>query len=119
MNNLPQERLSLTVGAVAATEGVLAETLDYVKQRNAFGSPISGLQNTQFVLADQVASVTCQPFAGNGAKERMCAMPARTALGAVPVLCRAKALGDSNHAVRRASRGSGLAYHDQEGHRTV
>jgi alkylation response protein AidB-like acyl-CoA dehydrogenase len=52
MNNLPQERLSLAVGAVAAAEGVLAETLDYVKQRNAFGSPISGLQNTQFVLAE-------------------------------------------------------------------
>ena len=33
-------------------ERVLAETLDYVKQRNAFGSPISGLQNTQFVLAE-------------------------------------------------------------------
>jgi alkylation response protein AidB-like acyl-CoA dehydrogenase len=52
MNNLPQERLSLAVGAVAAAEGVLAETLGYVKQRNAFGSPISGLQNTQFVLAE-------------------------------------------------------------------
>jgi alkylation response protein AidB-like acyl-CoA dehydrogenase len=52
MNNLPQERLSLAVGAVAAAEGVLAETLDYVRQRNAFGSPISGLQNTQFVLAE-------------------------------------------------------------------
>src|SRR6201985_1224648 len=52
MNNLPQERLSLAVGAVAAAEGVMAETLGYVKQRNAFGSPISGLQNTQFVLAE-------------------------------------------------------------------
>jgi alkylation response protein AidB-like acyl-CoA dehydrogenase len=52
VHNLPQERLSLAVGAVAAAEGVLAETLDYVRQRNAFGSPISGLQNTQFVLAE-------------------------------------------------------------------
>jgi long-chain-acyl-CoA dehydrogenase len=52
MNNLPQERLSLAVGAVAAAEGVLAETLEYVKQRKAFGSPISSLQNTQFVLAE-------------------------------------------------------------------
>lgn len=52
MANLPQERLSLAVGAVAAAEGVLAETLEYVRQRNAFGSPISGLQNTQFVLAE-------------------------------------------------------------------
>jgi long-chain-acyl-CoA dehydrogenase len=52
MNNLPQERLSLAVGAVAAAEGVLTETLDYVRQRKAFGSPIAGLQNTQFVLAE-------------------------------------------------------------------
>ena len=57
MNNLPQERLSLAVGAVAAAEGVLAETLDYVKQRNAFGSPISGLQNTQFVLAELATEI--------------------------------------------------------------
>lgn len=52
MRNLPQERLSLGVGAVAAAEGVLAETLDYVKQRQAFGSPIARFQNTQFVLAE-------------------------------------------------------------------
>lgn len=52
VRNLPQERLSLGVGAVAAAEGVLAETLDYVRARHAFGSPISAFQNTQFVLAE-------------------------------------------------------------------
>jgi len=52
MRNLPQERLSLGVGAVAAAEGVLAETLDYVRSRRAFGTEISGFQNTQFVLAE-------------------------------------------------------------------
>jgi long-chain-acyl-CoA dehydrogenase len=52
VRNLPQERLSLGVGAVAAAEGVLAETLDYVRQRQAFGSPIASFQNTQFVLAE-------------------------------------------------------------------
>ncbi|HEX7323413.1 MAG TPA: acyl-CoA dehydrogenase family protein [Mycobacterium sp.] len=52
VRNLPQERLSLGVGAVAAAEGVLAGTLDYVRQREAFGSPIAGFQNTQFVLAE-------------------------------------------------------------------
>lgn len=52
VRNLPQERLSLGVGAVAAAEGVLAETLDYVKARQAFGSPIASFQNTQFVLAE-------------------------------------------------------------------
>lgn len=52
VRNLPQERLSLGVGAVAAAEGVLAQTLDYVKERQAFGSPIASFQNTQFVLAE-------------------------------------------------------------------
>ena len=42
---------------VAAAEGVFAETLDYVKQRKAFGSPISGLQNTQFVLAELATEI--------------------------------------------------------------
>ncbi|MDG3009143.1 acyl-CoA dehydrogenase [Rhodococcus sp. D2-41] len=52
VHNLPQERLSLSVGAVAAAEGVFARTLDYVRGRSAFGRPIAGFQNTQFVLAE-------------------------------------------------------------------
>ncbi|MGW5521246.1 acyl-CoA dehydrogenase family protein [Gordonia sp. NPDC003950] len=52
VHNLPQERLSLAIGAVAAAEGVFARTMDYVKERTAFGSPISSFQNTQFVLAE-------------------------------------------------------------------
>jgi alkylation response protein AidB-like acyl-CoA dehydrogenase len=57
MNNLPQERLSLAVGAVGAAEGVLDETLGYVRQRRAFGSPIASLQNTQFVLAELATEI--------------------------------------------------------------
>ncbi|MGV9711080.1 acyl-CoA dehydrogenase family protein [Gordonia sp. NPDC003424] len=52
VHNLPQERLSLAIGAVAAAEGTFAKTLEYVKERTAFGSPISSFQNTQFVLAE-------------------------------------------------------------------
>ncbi len=52
MKNLPQERLALGVGAVAAAEGILAQTLDYVRDRTAFGSPIASFQNSQFVLAE-------------------------------------------------------------------
>uniref|UniRef100_UPI003D904580 acyl-CoA dehydrogenase family protein n=1 Tax=Gordonia sp. B7-2 TaxID=3420932 RepID=UPI003D904580 len=52
VRNLPQERLSLSIGAVAAAEGTFARTLDYVRERTAFGSPISSFQNTQFVLAE-------------------------------------------------------------------
>lgn len=52
VHNLPQERLSLSIGAVAAAEGVLAQTLDYLRERKAFGKPVSSFQNTQFVLAE-------------------------------------------------------------------
>jgi alkylation response protein AidB-like acyl-CoA dehydrogenase len=52
VHNLPQERLALGVGAVAAAEAVLAETLDYVRQRKAFGTPIASFQHSQFVLAE-------------------------------------------------------------------
>lgn len=57
VHNLPQERLSLAVGAVAAAEGVLALTLDYVKQRAAFRQPISKFQHIQFVLAELATEV--------------------------------------------------------------
>ncbi|MBV9352564.1 MAG: acyl-CoA dehydrogenase family protein [Mycobacterium sp.] len=52
VRNLPQERLALGVGAVAAAEGIFAETLGYVRQRQAFGAPIASFQNSQFVLAE-------------------------------------------------------------------
>ena len=57
MNELPRERLALAVGALAAAEGVLAETVDYCKQREAFGAPIAALQNTRFKLADLATKV--------------------------------------------------------------
>ncbi len=57
VGNLPQERLALGVGAVAAAEGILAQTLDYVKQRKAFGSPIGGFQHSQFVLAELATEI--------------------------------------------------------------
>ena len=49
---LPRERLSLAVGAVAAMDGALGWTVDYVKERQAFGAPLSKLQNTRFKLAE-------------------------------------------------------------------
>ncbi len=50
--NLPQERLSLAIGAVGAAEGVLGRTLDYVKVRTAFNTPIGSFQNSRFLLAE-------------------------------------------------------------------
>jgi alkylation response protein AidB-like acyl-CoA dehydrogenase len=52
MENLPQERLSIAVGAVAAAETVLAHTREYVTGRKAFGRPVASFQNTRFVLAE-------------------------------------------------------------------
>jgi long-chain-acyl-CoA dehydrogenase len=40
------------VGAVAAAEGAFAQTIDYVKDRTAFGSSVGSFQNTKFVLAE-------------------------------------------------------------------
>jgi alkylation response protein AidB-like acyl-CoA dehydrogenase len=52
MNNLPQERLSIAVAAVAAAETVLEQTVEYCKSRQAFGRNIGSFQNTRFVLAE-------------------------------------------------------------------
>ncbi len=51
MQNLPQERLAISVGAMAATRSILDMTMDYVKERKAFGKPIGSFQNSRFVLA--------------------------------------------------------------------
>ncbi|WP_409331458.1 acyl-CoA dehydrogenase family protein [Trujillonella humicola] len=52
MDNLPQERLSIAVTAVASAETVLAQTLDYVRDRTAFGRPVGSFQHSRFVLAE-------------------------------------------------------------------
>ena len=52
MSELPQERLMVAVHAQAMIERALALTIDYVKQREAFGRKLIEFQNTQFVLAE-------------------------------------------------------------------
>ena len=52
MENLPQERLSIAVVAVAGCERMLEMTLEYVKGRTAFGKPIGSFQNSRFILAE-------------------------------------------------------------------
>ncbi|MGI8526170.1 MAG: acyl-CoA dehydrogenase family protein [Pseudolabrys sp.] len=52
MKELPQERLIVALHAGAMMERALALTIDYVKQRQAFGKKIIEFQNTQFELAD-------------------------------------------------------------------
>ncbi len=52
VHNLPQERLSIAAAAVSASRAALGWTLDYVKERKAFGQPIGTFQNSRFVLAE-------------------------------------------------------------------
>lgn len=52
MTQLPQERLIVAVGAVAAMELALHQTIEYTRQREAFGRTIFGFQNTKFTLAE-------------------------------------------------------------------
>ncbi|MCC3775961.1 acyl-CoA dehydrogenase family protein [Streptomyces sp. UNOB3_S3] len=52
MANLPQERLSIAVSAIAAAEHVLEITTRYVKEREAFGRPLARLQHIRFEIAE-------------------------------------------------------------------
>lgn len=52
MSQLPQERLSIAVGAQAAAQRAFDITVDFVKERKAFGKTVFDFQNTKFVLAD-------------------------------------------------------------------
>jgi alkylation response protein AidB-like acyl-CoA dehydrogenase len=52
VSNLPQERLSIAASAVTAAEAALGWTLDYVRERQAFGQPIGSFQSSRFNLAE-------------------------------------------------------------------
>jgi alkylation response protein AidB-like acyl-CoA dehydrogenase len=52
MSNLPQERMSMAVSALAVAEAAVEWTVTYVQDRVAFGRPIGAFQNTAFVLAE-------------------------------------------------------------------
>jgi acyl-CoA dehydrogenase len=58
MQQLPQERLQIGTGAIAMIERALALTIDYVKERKAFGKAIIDFQNTQFKLAELKTEAT-------------------------------------------------------------
>ena len=58
MQQLPQERLMIGTGAIAMAERALAATIDYVKERQAFGQKIIDFQNTQFKLAELKTEIT-------------------------------------------------------------
>jgi acyl-CoA dehydrogenase len=57
MEQLPQERLIITVSGIGAMERALEETVAYTKQRKAFGKTVWDFQNTRFKLAEVQATV--------------------------------------------------------------
>jgi len=51
-HNLPQERLSIAIGALASANAAVDLAVEYVLERRAFGKPVASFQNTKFVLAE-------------------------------------------------------------------
>jgi alkylation response protein AidB-like acyl-CoA dehydrogenase len=57
MQNLARERLSIAVGCAAAAARALEITVEYTKERTAFGRPVASFQNTRFELAEIATEV--------------------------------------------------------------
>src|ERR1700729_3441531 len=57
MQNLPRERVTIGVTALAIAEQALADTLAYCKQRQAFGRPIGSFQHNRFTLAEMATEL--------------------------------------------------------------
>ena len=56
MQELPQERLGIAIYAAIRLERLLEQTIEYVKDRKAFGGTVWDFQNTKFKLADAKAA---------------------------------------------------------------
>ena len=57
MQNLPRERVGIAVSALAGAEKTFEDTLEYCKQRQAFGRPIGKFQHNRFVLAEMATEL--------------------------------------------------------------
>ena len=58
MMELPRERLLIAIGAISNAEAALQWTIDYTRERQAFGKSISQFQNTRFKLAEMKADLS-------------------------------------------------------------
>ncbi|MGO8882228.1 MAG: acyl-CoA dehydrogenase family protein [Streptosporangiaceae bacterium] len=57
MQNLPRERVAIGAAALAGAERVFELTLDYCKQRQAFGRPVGSFQYNRFMLAEMATEL--------------------------------------------------------------
>ena len=58
MTELSQERLLVGLTAIASAEGTLEKTVQYTKERTAFGKQVAEFQNTRFKLAEAATEIT-------------------------------------------------------------
>jgi long-chain-acyl-CoA dehydrogenase len=83
MTNLPQERISIAVMAVAAVERVLELSLEYAKGREAFGRPIGSFQHNRFLLAEMATEAHIARVFVNDCVHRLNAGTVDTALASM------------------------------------
>jgi alkylation response protein AidB-like acyl-CoA dehydrogenase len=57
MSHLPRERLGVTAKAIANTRAIFDETVEYCRQRTAFGQPLTGQQHIRFELAEMATEI--------------------------------------------------------------
>jgi alkylation response protein AidB-like acyl-CoA dehydrogenase len=57
MENLPSERLSIAISAIAGAERTFEQTKTYAKDREAFGQPIGSFQANRFTLAEMATEL--------------------------------------------------------------
>ncbi len=76
---LPRERVTIGIHAVGAIEAALNWTIDHVKGRQAFGGPLSKLQNTRFKFADMYTKWRALKALANECVDKMAAGKLTTA----------------------------------------
>ncbi len=57
MSHLPRERLGVVAQAIATTRAIFTQTVEYCRQRNAFGQPLTANQHIRFELADMATEI--------------------------------------------------------------